>query len=209
LYQFGSNSGICPHKAHCSHFPNQALCKSQLLGNLDLAGWRIPGGNGQPIALQTRVAVCEKPTLGDKSTPVRQKPFQYWFLRLFIFLAGVSLWGSPILSQEQRPDWQTEVRKFATAQDWVSAMSIVDREVARAPQDMRRNHLQTVQRLARRDTAGQLLLSRTFSLSPNAHDLEAAGPLAVPARRPRLEAHEAQRTSIRTSTLGPSRHLRP
>jgi tetratricopeptide (TPR) repeat protein len=74
--------------------------------------------------------------LGDKSTPVRQKPIQYWFLRLFTFLAGVSLWGSPILSQEQRPDWQTEVRKFATAQDWVSAVSIVDREVARAPQDM-------------------------------------------------------------------------
>ena len=39
--------------------------------------------------------------------------------------------GSPILSQEQRPDWQTEVRKFAGAQDWVSAVSVVDREVAR------------------------------------------------------------------------------
>jgi tetratricopeptide (TPR) repeat protein len=52
-----------------------------------------------------------------------------------MFLAGVSLWGSPIRPQEQRPEWQTEVRKYAEAQDWDSAMRIVDRELVRAPRD--------------------------------------------------------------------------
>jgi tetratricopeptide (TPR) repeat protein len=51
-------------------------------------------------------------------------------------LAGVSLWGSPIHSQEQHRDWQAEVRKQAAAKEWASAMSIVDREIARDPQDM-------------------------------------------------------------------------
>ena len=42
---------------------------------------------------------------------------------------------SPSFGQDQPPEWQTQVRKYAEAQDWDSAMSIVDREVARAPQD--------------------------------------------------------------------------
>ena len=38
--------------------------------------------------------------------------------------------------QQAAPSWQMEVRKYAEAQDWTAALSIVDREVARAPQDM-------------------------------------------------------------------------
>jgi tetratricopeptide (TPR) repeat protein len=57
-------------------------------------------------------------------------------LRLFTFLAGVSLWGSPIRSQGQCRDWQAEVKEFSEAKDWESAMRIVERELARAPQDM-------------------------------------------------------------------------
>src|SRR5882762_7454065 len=91
-------------------------------------------GSGQSIALQTRVAVCEKYTLGDTSDPVGQKPLKYWFLRLFTFLIGVSLMGLPIRSQEQRPDWQAEVRKWAEAQDWDSALRAIDREIDLAPQ---------------------------------------------------------------------------
>src|SRR5229473_7131568 len=93
-------------------------------------------GSGQSIALQTKVAVCVKHTLGDTSSPVGQKPLKYWFLRLFTFLAGASLLGLPIRSQEQHPDWQAEVRKCAEARDWDSALRVVDREVARAPEDM-------------------------------------------------------------------------
>ncbi len=80
--------------------------------------------------------MCEKHTLRDKSSPVGQKPFKFWFLRLFTFLAGVSLSGFPMRSQTQRPGWQAEVTKQVQAQNWDAAMSIVDREIARAPQDM-------------------------------------------------------------------------
>ena len=40
----------------------------------------------------------------------------------------------PAFGQDQ--PWQTQVRKFAEAKDWDSAMRIVERELARAPQDM-------------------------------------------------------------------------
>lgn len=93
-------------------------------------------GNGLRIAVEASVAVCEESTLGGRKSPVSQKPFSSRLLWLFTFLAGLSLWGSPIRSQEQRPEWQAEIRKYAEAQDWVSAMRIVEREVARAPQDM-------------------------------------------------------------------------
>jgi tetratricopeptide (TPR) repeat protein len=42
----------------------------------------------------------------------------------------------PARGQDKAPEWQTQVRKYAEAQDWDSAMRIVDREVARVPQDM-------------------------------------------------------------------------
>ncbi len=41
----------------------------------------------------------------------------------------------PALGQDHPPEWQAQVRKYAEAQDWDSAMQIVEREVARAPQD--------------------------------------------------------------------------
>ena len=52
-------------------------------------------------------------------------------LILGILLAVFSAFG-----QEQPSAWQTEVRKLAELKDWDSAMSIVERELARAPQDM-------------------------------------------------------------------------
>jgi len=42
----------------------------------------------------------------------------------------------PAFGQDQPSEWQTQVRKFAEAKDWDSAMRIVERELARAPQDM-------------------------------------------------------------------------
>ena len=49
-------------------------------------------------------------------------------------LAGLMV-VSPSFGQDKPPEWQMQVRKYAEAQDWDSAMKIVDREVARAPQD--------------------------------------------------------------------------
>jgi tetratricopeptide (TPR) repeat protein len=74
--------------------------------------------------------------LEGRRSPVIQKLNPFALLRLCTLLAGVSLWGSPIHSQEQHPDWQAEVRKQAEAKEWASAMSIVDREIVRDPQDM-------------------------------------------------------------------------
>jgi len=42
----------------------------------------------------------------------------------------------PAFGQDQPSAWQTQVRKFAESKDWDSAMRIVERELARAPQDM-------------------------------------------------------------------------
>lgn len=53
-----------------------------------------------------------------------------------MLIAGVSLLATPMRSETQHPEWQADVRKYAEAQDWISAMRIVDREVAAAPQDM-------------------------------------------------------------------------
>jgi len=58
------------------------------------------------------------------------------WLPLALPLAGALLLSSRIRGQEQAPNWQTEVRKYAEAQDWNAAMRIVNREAARAPQDM-------------------------------------------------------------------------
>jgi Tfp pilus assembly protein PilF len=80
--------------------------------------------------------VCRKSTPELKKSRARKRTLAYRLLRLFAFFAGVSLMSSPIRSQEQRPDWQAEIRKYAEAQDWVSAMRIVEREVTRTPQDM-------------------------------------------------------------------------
>jgi tetratricopeptide (TPR) repeat protein len=43
---------------------------------------------------------------------------------------------SPTRGQAPTPNWQTQVRKYAEAKDWDSAMRVVEQEIARAPQDM-------------------------------------------------------------------------
>src|SRR5205823_5885178 len=43
---------------------------------------------------------------------------------------------SPADGWSRVPAWQTQVRKYAEARDWNSAMRLVEQEIARAPQDM-------------------------------------------------------------------------
>lgn len=54
---------------------------------------------------------------------------------LFIFFFGVQR-VSAAQDQTPGPDWQTQVRKYAEAQDWDSAMRVVNQQIAHAPQDM-------------------------------------------------------------------------
>jgi tetratricopeptide (TPR) repeat protein len=51
-------------------------------------------------------------------------------------LVSIVLLGSLAGGQQPNSDWQDEIRKCVKASDWISAMRIVDREVALAPRDM-------------------------------------------------------------------------
>src|SRR5215831_18882783 len=52
-------------------------------------------------------------------------------------LIAVALLAAPqVLGQAPTPNWQAQVRKYADAKDWDSAMRVVEQEIALAPQDM-------------------------------------------------------------------------
>lgn len=52
-------------------------------------------------------------------------------------LIGALLTVSAALGQQQQPpEWEALVRKYAEARDWTAALKVVDSEVALAPQDM-------------------------------------------------------------------------
>ena len=53
-------------------------------------------------------------------------------LLMGIFLAPPGASGQ----RQQLPQWETQVRKYAEARDWTSALNVVDIQIALAPQDM-------------------------------------------------------------------------
>src|SRR5690242_10380777 len=70
----------------------------------------------------------------DVSTTRTQRVIRRPVLLGLIFIAQLSV--SQTFGQGLTTDWQAQVRKFAEAQDWESALRIVDQAIARAPQDM-------------------------------------------------------------------------
>lgn len=80
--------------------------------------------------------MCEESK--SKNSKVRVRPGTVWsvLLRVSELIAGALLLAAPMGSQTPVPEWQAQVRKYAEAQDWISAMTIVDREAAAAPRDM-------------------------------------------------------------------------
>jgi tetratricopeptide (TPR) repeat protein len=80
--------------------------------------------------------VCKEPTPERETSLARKGVLGFRLLLGFACLAVAWLLSSPVRAQEQIPAWQAQVKKYAEAQDWASAMKIVDREVARTPQDM-------------------------------------------------------------------------
>ena len=70
--------------------------------------------------------------------PGRQRVLRTRRPALLTLFCLVSSWAlsSPGHCQQSAVDWQAEVRRYAEAQNWSAALSIVDREIARAPQDM-------------------------------------------------------------------------
>lgn len=57
-----------------------------------------------------------------------------WLL-LVQLAAGIFLCTALCFGLDHTPEWQANVRRFAEAQDWDSAMQLINREIARAPQD--------------------------------------------------------------------------
>jgi tetratricopeptide (TPR) repeat protein len=74
---------------------------------------------------------CAQPQAPTRKCARRsRKPILHWLL-IGAFLLALPVWG-----QNSQPEWQKQVRRYADKQDWASAMSIVDEEIARAPGDM-------------------------------------------------------------------------
>jgi tetratricopeptide (TPR) repeat protein len=59
----------------------------------------------------------------------------WWYLILSLIITTLTP-VSPTFAQNQTPDWQVQAQKYAEAQDWVSALRIVDQAIVRAPDDM-------------------------------------------------------------------------
>ena len=61
-------------------------------------------------------------------------------LHLFGFLCFSSVallfFGGPSPAQEKPPDWQAQVRKYCDANDWPSALRVLEKEIARTPADL-------------------------------------------------------------------------
>lgn len=54
---------------------------------------------------------------------------------LFCMIATAALWVGRAYGQSPIPNWKDQVRRYAQAQDWESAMRIVEEQISRAPQD--------------------------------------------------------------------------
>src|SRR5436190_22885976 len=92
--------------------------------------------NGVVIAMNSIVFVSAQSSgLDRESLETRRALDSRWFSSLGLIL-GIMLLVFPAFAQHQPSAWQTQVRKFAETKDWDSAMRIVERELARAPQDM-------------------------------------------------------------------------
>src|SRR5579864_100297 len=92
--------------------------------------------NGVGIARDICMVVCAKTnTLGLGRKALSRFANAHWSAILPL-IAFVFLTVSQALGQAPTPSWQAQVRKYAEAKDWDSAMRVVEQEIARAPQDM-------------------------------------------------------------------------
>jgi len=92
--------------------------------------------NGVVIAMNSTVFMSAQASgLRRESLETLRALDSRWFSSLRVIL-GIMFLVFPAFAQHQPSEWQTQVRKFAETKDWDSAMRIVERELARAPQDM-------------------------------------------------------------------------
>ena len=81
------------------------------------------------------MVVCPKPALYSRrgSFPRRAGARGLSLVALIAFALSCL---SSSHAQGQAVDWQAQVRKYAEAKDWDSALRLVEKQIARAPQDM-------------------------------------------------------------------------
>src|SRR5256714_11232955 len=81
------------------------------------------------------MVVCPRPTFyGARGSFARRAKVGGLAL---VLLSASALVCVPASRAENQPsDWQSQVRKYAEAKDWDSAMRVVEQQIARAPQDM-------------------------------------------------------------------------
>src|SRR5207248_5739941 len=92
--------------------------------------------NGVVIARNSTVFVCAQSGGRPRASLWTHSALDSPWLSSYGLILGILLAVFSAFGQEQPSAWQTEVRKLAELKDWDSAMSIVERELARAPQDM-------------------------------------------------------------------------
>lgn len=82
------------------------------------------------------MVVCEKDSkFHQPEVTPRKGGSSHW--RTLLRLLTVALLAVPLVyAQDQAPEWQAQVRKYAEAKDWDSALRLVDQQIARTPQDM-------------------------------------------------------------------------
>jgi Tfp pilus assembly protein PilF len=80
--------------------------------------------------------VCAGSIVANRESFASRKPVAARWMAIFSLITAALLSACPAYGQDQTPDWQAQVRKYAEAQDWESAMRLVDDEIARAPRDM-------------------------------------------------------------------------
>lgn len=79
------------------------------------------------------IMVCTEPVRGNSETSCGVTPL-WRVISMLITAALLSV--SPIYGQYETPAWQTQVRKYAEARDWDSAMRLVDEQISLAPQNI-------------------------------------------------------------------------
>ena len=92
--------------------------------------------NGASIAPISVMVVCPNTDFLSPGDMVPGKPKKATWGSLLALVAVAFSWVYPAYGQVPMPNWQGQVRAYVEAKDWDSAMRLVEREIARAPQDM-------------------------------------------------------------------------
>src|ERR1700756_2275990 len=81
------------------------------------------------------MVVCSKPALhAQRSSPLRRAKTLGLLRFALIVIAPTCV--SVLQAQDRAAEWQAQVRKYAEAKDWDSALRLVEQQIGRAPQDM-------------------------------------------------------------------------